>query len=262
MKDFTKKNQQWWNDVTAIHSKSELYNLEGFKKGKSSLQPLEIEELGNVKGKTLLHLLCHFGMDTLSWAREGAIVTGIDLSNESIKLAKQLSKETKIPATFINADIYKLPKVLNEKFDIIFMSYGVLLWLSNLKKCAEIIKHFLKDGGTFYIVELHPFTNILSFDFKIHYQYFDKGPYMDNSSGTYTDWNADVKGETYQWSYTMSDIINSLTEAKLKIEYVHEFPFTMYEQFPGMMKKNKKGYYVFKKKEIEIPLLFSLKATK
>lgn len=262
MKDYSSINKKWWNDVTPIHASSKLYNLTRFKRGKSSLESIEQEEVGDVKGKTLLHLMCHFGMDTLSWAREGAIATGVDISDDSIKLAKKLSKEISVPATFICSNIYDLPKVLDRKYDIVFASYGVLCWLSNIKKWAKIIDHFLKDGGMFYIVELHPFTNILSHDFKIYYKYFDKGPYRDDSSGTYTDWDANVKGVTYEWSYTISDVINALINQRLKIEYLHEFPFTVYDQFPGFMKQNERGQYVLKNKEIQIPLLFSLKATK
>ena len=261
-KDYAKVNIKWWNKVAPVHLASELYNLKGFKKGQTTLTPLELKELGNVKGKTLLHLMCHVGMDTLSWAREGAIVTGVDFSDDSIKLAKKLSKEIKTPATFICADIYKLPEVLDKKYDIIFTSYGVLCWLSNIKKWAKIISHFLKEGGTFYIAELHPFTNILSYDFKLEYKYFHRGPYIDDSSGTYTDWDANVEGVTYEWSYTISDVINVLIKEGLKIEYVHEFPFTMYDQFPGFMEQNDKGQFVLKNKKIQIPLLFSIKATK
>ncbi|HVZ12531.1 MAG TPA: class I SAM-dependent methyltransferase [Patescibacteria group bacterium] len=262
MKDYASINKKWWNDVTPVHAKSDLYNLPKFQKGKTSLQSTEIEELGNVRGKTMLHLLCHFGMDTLSWARKGATVTGVDLSDSSIKLAKKLARENDIPGKFICADVYELPSILDEKFDIVFASYGVLLWLKNIKKFAQIVNHYLKPGGKFYIVELHPFTNILSFDFKLYYKYFKKGPYVDDSEGTYTDWNENVKGVTYEWSYTMGDIINSLTREGLRIDFVHEFPYTMYDQFPGFMEKNKKGQYVLKDKKIQIPLLFSLQATK
>lgn len=262
VKDYAGINKKWWNDVTAVHAASSLYDLKSFKKGKTSLQSTELKELGDVKGKTMLHLLCHFGMDTLSWAREGAIVTGVDLSDDSITLAKKLSKETNIPGTFICSDIYKLPDVLDKKFDIIFASYGVLCWLSSIKKWAKVIDHFLKEGGKFYIVELHPFTGILSHDFKIFYKYFQHGPFIDDSSGTYTDWDAEVKGVTYEWSYTMGDVINSLIAEGLKIDFVHEFPYTMYDQFPGFMEQNKQGQYVLKDKKIQIPLLFSLKATK
>jgi 2-polyprenyl-3-methyl-5-hydroxy-6-metoxy-1,4-benzoquinol methylase len=262
MTDYLKLNKKWWNNVTAIHSQSELYNLKAFKKGKTSLQEIEIKELGNVKGKTLLHLMCHFGMDTLSWAREGAVVTGVDISDTAIQLATSLSKELHIPATFVCSDVYDVQKKLDKKFDIIFMSYGVLLWLSDIKKWAKLMSGLLNKNGVLYIVELHPFTDILSYDFKITYDYFNKGPHRDDSAGTYTDLKADIQGVTYQWSYTMSDIINSLIQAGLKIDYLHEFPYTMYDQFPGFMKKNKKGQYVFKDENIQIPLLFSLQAKK
>ncbi len=262
MKDYAQINKKWWNEVTPIHLNSKLYNLAGFKKGKSSLNCIEKEELGNVRGQSLLHLMCHFGLDTLSWSRKGAIVTGVDISDKAIRTAKKLSRELHLPATFICSDIYNLPKVLDRKFDVIFTSYGVLCWLKNIKKWAKIINHFLKPGGIFYLVELHPFTNILSCDFKLAYRYFERGPDIDDSDGTYTDWHADIKGFTYIWSYTISDVINALINEGLVIKYVHEFPFTMYDQFPGLMVKNKQGNYVLKDKRVEIPLLFSLMATK
>ena len=262
MNKYLMANKKWWNNVAPIHLNSKLYDLENFKKGKTSLQQLELEEVGNVKGKSLLHFMCHFGMDTLSWAREGAIATGVDLSDTSIAVARQLGRETGVRARFICSDIYELPKVLDGKFDIIFMSYGVLCWLSKIKKWAKIINYHLKDGGIFYIVETHPFTNILSYDFKMSYSYFNKGPHMDDSDGTFADWNADIRGVTYLWSYTISDVINAFIKERLKIEYVHEFPFTMYDQFPGLMEQNEEGLYVLKNKKIQIPLLFSFRASK
>lgn len=260
--DYTKINKKWWDNITPVHLHSPLYNLEGFKKGQTTLQATELQEVGNVKGKTILHLLCHFGMDTLSWAKQGAIVTGVDVSTEAIALAQKLSKETGIPGRFIASDVYTLPKVLDEQFDIIFLSYGVLLWLSDIKKFGKIINRFLKKGGTFYIIELHPFTNILSYDFKLQYKYFDKGPYLDEADGSYTDWESAIKGKTYEWSYTVADVINTMITERFHIEFFHEFPYTMYDQFPGFMKQNKKGQYVLKDTTIQIPLLFSLKARK
>lgn len=260
--DYAKINKKWWNAVTPIHARSKLYDLPKFKKGKTSLQSIELAELGNVRGKSLLHLMCHFGMDTLSWGRMGAKVTGVDISDHAVELAKKLSEEINVPATFITSDVYKLHKVLDKKFDIVFCSYGALCWLKDIKKWAKIVSSYLKKGGIFYIAELHPFTTLFSSDFKFDFKYFDKGPYEDDSEGTYTDWNAPIKGSTYVWSYTISDLINALIQAGLKIEFVHEFPHTMYDQFPGLMKKNKKGQYVLKDNEIEIPLLFSLKASK
>lgn len=262
MVNYAHINKKWWNQITPVHEKSSLYNLKKFKKGATSLQSIELQELKNIKGKSVLHLLCHFGMDSLSLARLGANVTGVDISDESIDLAKKLSQELHIPAEFICSDIYKLPTVLSKKYDIIFLSYGVLLWLSNMEKFGQLIARFLKKGGVFYIVELHPFTNILSHNLKMQYDYFDKGPFLDDANGSYVNWKDKTKGVTYEWSYTIEDIMTALLNAGLRIEFFHEFPFTMYDQFPGYMKKNKKGQYVLKDKKYQIPLLFSLKAKK
>ena len=138
------------------------YDVEGFKKGRCTLSSIELEELDTVSRKSLLHLQCHFGMDTLSWARLGAKVTGVDFSNEAISLARPLSEESGIKAKFICSDMYELPDVLNEKFDIVLTSAGVLCWLPDLKLWAEIISHFLKPRGTFYIFEVHPFSHIFN----------------------------------------------------------------------------------------------------
>jgi len=257
--DYAKINKKWWNDITPIHTKSSLYNLKNFKKGKTSLSEIELKELTDVRNKSMLHLMCHFGMDSLSWAKKGAKVTGVDISDVAIDTAKKLSSEISKEAEFICSDIYELPKKLNKKFDIVFMSYGVLLWLSDIKKFAKTISHFLKKNGTFYIVELHPFTNILDYNLKLNFDYFDKGPFLDDADGSYTNWEDKSKGITYQWSYTISDLINALISENFSIEFLHEFPFTTYPQFKNM-RKDKKGRYFVKDNSLQIPLLFSLKA--
>ncbi|UCB52608.1 MAG: class I SAM-dependent methyltransferase, partial [Candidatus Zixiibacteriota bacterium] len=150
MDKFMKQNLKHWNEVTPIHRKSEFYGVEGFKAGRCTLMPLEREELGDVSGKTLLHLQCHFGLDTLSWARLGARVTGVDFSEKAIDLAKSLSKELGIDADFVHSNIYHLPDVLKGEFDIAYTSHGVLCWLPDLAEWGRIIARFLKPGGTFY----------------------------------------------------------------------------------------------------------------
>src|SRR3989344_6189825 len=215
MDDYLKANKDRWDKLTSVHANSKYYDIEGFKNGKSNLMPLEIKEVGDVKDKTLLHLQCHFGMGTLSWVREGAIATGVDLSEESINLAKQLSKDINAPANFICSDIYDLPNVLNEKFDVVFTSYGVLCWLPDLKKWAKVISHFLKPGGIFYIVEDHPFMNIFDENFKINPSYFSKEPNIQESTGSYADRKSGVKTKSYQWSHPVSEIINSLVDEGL-----------------------------------------------
>ena len=130
--------------------------MESFKKGKSSLNFIELDGLGDVSGKTLLHLQCHFGMDSLSWSRLGAKVTGIDLSNTAIEKARELNTELGLDAEFICSNVYDLKEMLDKKYDIVFTSYGTIGWLPDLGKWGDIISHFLNPGGIFYIADVHP----------------------------------------------------------------------------------------------------------
>ena len=144
MEEYLKKNLDMWNDWAPLHAESEFYDVEGFKNGRNSLDSIELEEVGDVTGKSLLHLQCHFGMDTLSWARLGARVTGVDFSDKAIDIARSLSTELGIEADFICSSVYDLRKNLDGKFDIVYTSAGVLCWLPDLKQWAEIINHFPK----------------------------------------------------------------------------------------------------------------------
>ena len=149
MRDLIDLNRRQWNERTQIHVGSEFYDVAGFKSGRCSLHPVELAELGDVAGKRLLHLQCHFGMDTLSWARRGAVATGVDFSPESVAVAEGLALEVGLDAHFVCSDIYDLPSNLEGKFDIIFTSYGVLTWLPDLRRWAETISHFLDSPGVF-----------------------------------------------------------------------------------------------------------------
>ena len=138
MNDYFAANQLLWNELTEINSKSRMYSLEEFIRGGISLDRIVREELGAVEGKSLLHLQCHFGMDTLSWARLGADVTGVDFSPKAISLAKEISRKIGIDARFICSNIYDLPDKLQDQFDVVFTSYGVLCWLNDLKKWGNL----------------------------------------------------------------------------------------------------------------------------
>lgn len=273
MDDYTKANLEWWNEAAVIHSHSqgEIYDLASFKAGEIKLHPLEREEVGDVAGKKLLHLQCHFGMDTLSWARLGAKVTGIDFSNKAIAIAQSLSQELQLGATFICTDIYNLPDVLEAagEFDIVYTSYGAISWLPDLQPWGRIISHYLKPGGFFYIAEGHPIMWLLdenSPDFKLRYPYFPKEPIKDEEQGTYAEKNATlVHNTTYGWNHTFSEIFNSLISAGLTINFLHEHPFCAWQPFPNMeMERGEDRFMRFKdpaKREM-IPLMYSLKATK
>jgi SAM-dependent methyltransferase len=160
MNEYLQANQKRWDQLADEHERSAFYDLAGFKAGKDRLRSIELAELGQVSGKSLLHLQCHFGLDTLAWARRGATVTGVDFSPKAISLARSLSEELQIPAQFYCTDIYDLPQVLAGEFDIVFTSYGVLHGLPDLARWGEIIAHYLKPGGIFYIVEDYPFFRV------------------------------------------------------------------------------------------------------
>jgi len=263
MNEFLENNRSLWNGWTRLHERSRFYDIEGFKAGKSTLEPLEIEEVGDVAGKSLLHLQCHFGLDTLSWARRGAQVTGADFSDEAIKLARSLAAELNLPAEFIASNIYDLPRVLEGEFDIVFTSYGVLSWLPDLNAWGEVIAHFLKPGGAFHLVEYHPFTSMLGDDgHTFEYPYFHTPiPIKLHSTGSYAVPNAPGFSHTeYNWSHSLGDVVNALIRADLRLEFLHEFPywhtnpFTAEEFEPG--KTRLTGW------PVEPPHMFSLRAVR
>lgn len=264
MDEYLSANQKLWNEWTAEHEHSPFYDVEGFKSGKERLKSIELEEVGEVRGKSLLHLQCHFGLDTLAWARHGAIVTGVDLSDQSIALAQSLRKELNIPGTFICSDILNLPDHLDGQFDIVFTSYGILHWLRDLKRWAQVIAHFLKPGGFFYIVEDHPFMRVFSADpeqgIKVDNPYFfSEEPYRAETEGSYATDFVGEKRTYYMWDHSLGEVINSMIEAGLCIEFLHEFPFALRAKFPTMV-KGEDGYWRFTREHNMIPLLFSLKA--
>jgi SAM-dependent methyltransferase len=266
MDEYSKANQKLWNEWTAEHENSPFYDVAGFKAGKERLKSIEREEVGDVRGRSMLHLQCHFGLDTLAWARHGAAVTGVDLSTDSIDLARSLSRELNIPATFVCSDILALPEHLHGQFDIVFTSYGILHWLRDLKRWAQVIEHFLKPGGFFYIVEDHPFMRMFSSDpvlgIKVDNPYFfSEEPYQAETTGSYAN-NFQGKSRTYYlWDHSMGEVINSIVDAGLRIEFLHEFPFALRAKFP-IMTVSDDGYWRFPSEYSMIPLLFSLKARK
>jgi 2-polyprenyl-3-methyl-5-hydroxy-6-metoxy-1,4-benzoquinol methylase len=264
-------NKESWNKRTTIHKDSSFYNLQSFKAGKTSLNKIELEELGDVKGKTLLHLQCHFGMDTMSWAREGAIVTGVDLSDEAINLAKEINNELGLNATFICNNIYDLSdaaKVPPSKgfreaaFDIVFTSYGTIGWLPDLDKWAEIIALYLKPGGTFYIADFHPALWMMDEKFEhIKYNYFNTEVIAEETTGTYTDRDAPIKSAEYSWNHPFSEIISALLKAGLIITRFHEFPYSPYACFNNVEQGSDGMWRIIGMNE-KLPMMYSIKAEK
>ncbi len=261
--DYFEHNRQSWNELTSLHVESSFYELEAFKKGNNSLNHIELEELGDIRGKKILHLQCHFGMDSLSLARLGAEVTGIDISDASIKKAKELSKEIDIPATFIRSNIYDIKIVSDDSFDIIFTSYGAINWLNDLDKWAKIIQQNLKPDGKFYMIEFHPFIYTLNDDWEITDTYFNNKELVTTVKNSYTD-NSNVSKNNLkhvEWHHSISEVINSLISNGLNIDFLNEFPYQVYNCFPNLI-ETEKGKWVSNKFGDKIPYMYSLQARK
>lgn len=253
-------NKTSWNKRTEIHKDSAFYDLQGFKDGKTSLNKIELEELGDVKGKKVLHLQCHFGMDTLSWAREGAIVTGVDISDKAIDIANDLSKELKIDAKFICSNIYDFNIDNEESFDVVFTSYGTIGWLPDLDKWAKIVSRNLKSGGTFYIADFHPALWMMDENFeKIKYDYFNTSVIEEETSGTYTDRDADIKSTEYSWNHSFTEIFTALINNGLEIVQFHEFNYSPYNCFNNLAQAAD-GMWRIQNMNGKLPMIYSIKA--
>ena len=268
MKEYLETNRSWWDERAPLHARSDFYDVEGFKAGRISLMPLEREELGDVSGKSLLHLQCHFGLDTLSWARLGARVTGVDFSPQAINLARSLAQEMALEACFICSDIYALPEMLSQRFDLVYTSYGVLTWLPDLAGWAEVVAHFLEPGGTFYIAEIHPFAMVFSdaedaTDLEVFYPYFPTPePMRFEQEGSYAAPGEETAQRvTYEWAYPIGAVVDALIGAGLRIDFLHEFPFMCFQMYP-FLEVDEAGRWWLPGKKETIPMTFSLQATK
>jgi SAM-dependent methyltransferase len=267
--EYLEANRKHWDEAVAIHAASDFYDVPSFKAGEKRLKPVELAELGDVRGRSLLHLQCHFGIDTLCWARdEGAVVTGIDFSEAAVAQARSLAAELGIDARFVCSNIYDLPHNLDGQFDIVFTSYGVVGWLPDIAEWARVAAHFVRPGGTFYLAEFHPFAWVFDdapgvTDLELRYPYFaPPEPVAVDDPGTYADRDAPLEhGRTYWFPHSLGEIVSALIDAGLRIDHLHEFPFSTY-QFLPFTEKRADGKVYLTKHDGSIPLLFSIKATK
>jgi 2-polyprenyl-3-methyl-5-hydroxy-6-metoxy-1,4-benzoquinol methylase len=260
--DYIDTNKKSWNQRTTFHLESDFYDMPRFRKGGTSLNTIEQDLLGDVRGKSILHLQCHFGQDSLSLARMGAKVTGIDLSDTAIAKAKELNTELGLDAEFICCNIYDLPLHLHKKFDLIYTSYGAIVWLPDMEKWAKLIADYLNPGGTFVLVEFHPALWMFDPHFKtIQYSYFNAEAIQETESGTYADRDADVKIDTVTWNHSLGEVMGSLLACGLEIKSFQEYDYSPYNCIQETEKIADRKYRIrhFGNK---LPMVYSLSATK
>jgi SAM-dependent methyltransferase len=265
------KNRELWDAWTKIHVDSAFYDVASFRDGVRPIRlaDYEREEVGAVEGRTLLHLQCHFGLDTLSWARLGATVTGIDFSEEAIAAARALAAELGIAATFIASDVYRLPEVLDEQFDIVYTSRGVLGWLPDIAAWARVAARFVRPGGFLYVTEIHPVANVFENEgvapgeLRLAYPYWSHpDPLRFDVKGSYADPDAPTEGLVeYGWNHSLGEIVTALVDAGLQLEFLHEFDFVSWP-VDFLVQGDDDRWRLPSRAKGSLPLFFSLKATK
>ena len=260
-------NRELWNlwtkyDVVSEECSGLLGQLEA---GGTTLEEIAIEELGDVSGKALLHLQCHFGLDALSWARRGAIVTGVDFSEEAVARARSLGRKLDIDAEFVCSDIYALPAVLHRQFDIVYTSGGVLCWLPDLERWAEIVLRFLEPDGMLYVLESHPIVRT----FKprtdgsgrpVEWGYFDRGPIEVEERRSYANPAPHPSQMAYYWPHSLGEVVTALCSAGLRLEFLHEFPGVVEERSHEEVEPGRYELRVHRK--VVVPSKFSIRATR
>ena len=263
MENYLQVNRDHWNQRTPVHLTSDFYDVEGWLAGKECLREIELNILPqSLAGKSLLHLQCHFGQDTLSLARRGAQVTGVDLSDQAIGAARELSERSGLPGRFINCDLYSLPEHLNETFDIVYTTYGTIGWLPDLDRWAAIVARYLKPGGQFVFVEFHPMAWLWNEERTgIKYPYFNTEAIVEDTTGSYTDGSESVRGREISWDHPVSKVINSLLDQGLTLRRFEEYDYSPYTCFDDLIEVGENRYQ-FKQMPGLIPLTYSLDVVK
>lgn len=261
--DYKAINKETWNKRTEVHYDSDFYDNKSFIAGKNSLNSIELDLLGDVTGKSILHLQCHFGQDTIQWTRQGCTTaTGVDLSDKAVDRARELAKICGSNAEFVCSDIYDLPSNHEGQYDIVFTSYGTIGWLPDINKWSEVINHFLKPGGKFLIVDFHPALWMFDDNFtKVTHRYFNTAPIVEEE-GTYTDGDEGMNSQCISWNHGLGEIINSLIGQGLNITSVTEYDYSPYECFGDNTVKIEDRKYRIKTMNDKLPMVYGIMVEK
>lgn len=263
--DWRALNRASWDERVGIHVVSDFYDNAGFRAGRSSLRAFEVEEVGAVEGRTLVHLQCHFGQDTLSWARLGARVTGLDFSGEAVAYANRLAADLALDADFVESDVYDAVEALGgRRFDIVYTGLGALIWLPDIDRWAAVVAELIEPGGFVYLAEFHPIVETMADDsLTVLFDYFTRpAGTRYEEGGTYTDGDVEtVHNVSYEWTHPVSSVVTALLDHGLQLELLHEHDFTLWGRFPFLEARDD-GTYHLPPDLPRIPLMYSLRARK
>jgi SAM-dependent methyltransferase len=266
--DWHEINKALWDERVPIHVSSPFYDLAGFRAGRETLREFEIDEVGDVAGSRLVHLQCHFGLDTLSWARRGARVTGLDFSAPAIEQARTLTGELGLDSRFVVADVYDAMEALGPGsragYDVVYTGLGALNWLPDVDRWAQVVASLLAPGGFLYLAEFHPVANMLDDDQgrTVALDYFDADPRVWNEPGTYADLTAPTEHNTsVEFERPLGAVLTAITGAGLRLEFLHEHDFTLFERFKSLDRQDD-GTYRQPADRPRVPLMYSLRARK
>lgn len=264
---FGSANRHYWDGKATFNVAT--WDVDGFVADPARLTQIvaaDREALGDVRGRSLLHLQCHFGMDTLAWARLGAVVTGVDFSPHAIMVANDLTARTGLAARFVEADLYATPDVLPETFDIVYTGGGALCWLPDIRGWGEVVGRLLRPGGTFYIREAHPVLWTLE-DERDDLQLVIGRPYFEVARPTRWDaapiWDKEAPEVTthYEWSHGLGEIVGALIEAGLTIESLQEHQTCLWQALAFMV-QGEDGWWRLPDAPERLPLMYSIRARK
>lgn len=261
-------NRDFWDELAEVHFTSDYYDVVGFLKGADSLRDIEIGLLEDMAGKSVLHLQCHIGLDSISIARRGAHVVAVDFSPKSIDIARQIAAMSGTHVDFIEGDVYRLADLVGARtFDIVFCSYGVLPWLEDLFLWAGVVAPCLKVGGRFVLVDDHPFARTMSGALGYGADYFmaPTFPYANSDTPIETRFTRTYAGvdvtlnNDHQliWPHSFEELINALLAAGLVIEDFREYFKTTYRMFSNMVLRGDNWWYLTECAEA-IPLTFAI----